>query len=363
LTSTRCWPLSSVSSGDDAVPVLRVMICDGSPGFAARLQRLLEHDGDIAVIPCGASTQETMTMVGSGTVDLIAIDAGLPGASGMQPVEEIMSSSPLPVLVLISAIGSRAEQASAALAAGAVDAVGKDEINLADVAGPRGAAFRDRIRLLARAHVIRHPRAGLRRQPHPAGPGRRVSAIGVCASTGGPSVLATVLSSLPLGYPIPLLVVQHISVGFTTGLVRWLDHAAGLPVQVAVHGAQAGAGAWIAPEGANLRLGHAGRLELDRAADGGPYQPSGDVLLASIAEVAGPAGIAVVLTGMGADGAQGAAAVRRAGGFAIAQDEPSSAVYGMPRVAAENGVNLVLPPAEIVSYLAGLSYQPLAAAP
>jgi two-component system, chemotaxis family, protein-glutamate methylesterase/glutaminase len=344
------------------VPALRVMICDDSPGYALALGRLLEHDGDIAVVGCGETAQETMARLGTGTVDLITVDAGSPVAGGLAAVEEIMSSRPLPVLVLVSAARGRAEQASAALAAGAVDAIGKDAINLAEPAGPNAAALRERVRLLARTHVIRHPRARLRRRAHPALVGRRVAAIGFCASTGGPNVLATVLSALPTGYPIPLLIVQHISAGFSAGLVRWLDHVAGPPVHLAAHGAPVGPGAWIASEGANLRLGHAGRLELDDAPDGRPYQPSGDVLLASIAEVAGPGGIAVVLTGMGSDGAEGAAAVRRSGGFAIAQDEASSAVYGMPKAAAEKGVNLVLSPHEIGSYLAGLRYQPLAAA-
>jgi len=338
--------------------VLRIMICDDTPGYAVALQRLLEHDGDISVVACGANASEAVAMLARTAIDLIAIDAGPRGAASLAAVEEIMSSRPLPVLVLLPSVRSKAEQSRAALAAGAIDAIAKDEINLADPAGPDSAAFRDRVRMLTRAKVIRHPRARLRLRSDPTGWGRGASAIGFCASTGGPTILASMLAALPPGYPIPLLVVQHIRVGFTEGLVSWLDRASVLPVRVAEHGGLAGPRAWIAPENADLRLGPAGRLELDTSASGSRYRPSGDVLLTSIAAEAGQGGVAVVLSGMGTDGASGVAAVRRAGGFAIAQDERSSAVYGMPQAAAGRGVNLVLSPAEIVSYLAGLTYQP-----
>ena len=239
---------------------------------------------------------------------------------------------------------------------------GKDEVNVADPGGAQGAAFRDRVRLLARARVIRHPRARLRRNRELPGRGRPVSVIGFCASTGGPKILEALLAALPPGYPIPLLVVQHISPGFTAGLVRWLNLSAGVPVRVAAAGVVAAPGAWVAPEGANLSLAGTGRLELDRRAGGRRYLPSGDVLFASIAAAAGPHGVAVVLTGMGRDGARGATAVRVAGGLAVAQDEESSPIYGMPRAAAETGVDLVLSPPEIASHLRGLTYQPLAGA-
>jgi two-component system chemotaxis response regulator CheB len=121
---------------------------------------------------------------------------------------------------------------------------------------------------------------------------------------------------------------------------------------------QAGPGAWIAPEGAHLKLAATGKLYLDRRTVAGHHRPSGDVLLASIAAVAGRAGVAVVLSGMGADGAAGAAAVHARGGLAIAQDEESSAVYGMPKAAVDLGVELVLSPHEIAVSLLELVHGP-----
>jgi two-component system chemotaxis response regulator CheB len=176
---------------------------------------------------------------------------------------------------------------------------------------------------------------------------------------GGPYVLAQVLGGLPAAYQVPILVVQHITAGFTESLARWLDQTVPLPVRVAAEGPLRAPGAWLAPEGAHLMLAALGRLRIDRQAAAGLYRPSGDVLLSSIAEVAGRTGVAVVLTGMGRDGAVGAAAVRGKGGLAVAQTEESTVAFGMPQAAIVSGVDLVLAPDEIVGCLAGLRHVPL----
>ena len=109
------------------------------------------------------------------------------------------------------------------------------------------------MKLLSRVRVIRHPRARLGVSGGPV-PARRASVIGMCASVGGPQVLARLLDALPADYPIPILVVQHIAAGFTEGLARWLDQAVRVPVGVAVPGARTAPGVWFAPEGAHLML-------------------------------------------------------------------------------------------------------------
>jgi two-component system chemotaxis response regulator CheB len=132
---------------------------------------------------------------------------------------------------------------------------------------------------------------------------------------------------------------------------------------MAQDGIPAQPGVWVAPEGAHLKLSPTGRLALDRQLVSGRHRPSADVLLHSIAEAAGRTAVAVVLSGMGRDGAAGAAAVREHGGLAIAQDEHSSAVFGMPRAAIERGVDVVFPPAGIAAWLLALRCQPLTASP
>ncbi|HEY9244208.1 MAG TPA: chemotaxis protein CheB [Streptosporangiaceae bacterium] len=338
---------------------VRVLICEDSAVYAAGLRRALEYDRDITVAAVCPTAEEALAALPTARPDLVTMDIELPGMDGLAAVEEIMSSRPVPVVVLSGLVGPDGEKAAAALGAGAVDACAKTDLDLSDPAGVTAAAFRARIRALARVPVIRHPRARLRARSTAGPGGRRASVIGICASTGGPQVLFHVLSSLPPNYPIPLLVVQHMGPGFTEGLVRWLDRNVGIDVTMAEDQLPLAAGAWVGPKGAHLCLGGDGRLVLDRSSPSGPHRPSADALLTSIAVHAGRAGAAVVLTGMGRDGAAGAAAVRRAGGLVIAQDEPSSAVFGMPKAVIEQGADLVLPPSEIADALAHLGHLPL----
>ena len=206
--------------------------------------------------------------------------------------------------------------------------------------------------------MIRHPRARLNgRSSAPGPPALHGSVIGICASTGGPHALATLLSGIPAGFAVPILVVQHIGVGFSEGLARWLDATVPLPVRLAGHGARAVPGVTLAPDGADLVLGPDGILRLDRTTPAGLHRPSADVLLRSIAQRAQSGGVAVVLTGMGRDGADGLAAVREAGGLTIAQNEATSAVYGMPHEAAKRGAALILPLDEIAGALTTMALE------
>ena len=264
-----------------------------------------------------------------------------------------MSVRPLPILVLSSYVGS--ERAAAVLAAGALDAVRKDELDLLDPKGADAVALRRRVRVLAGARVIKHPRAHLWVTAARAGsPGRTAAAIGVIASTGGPPALATLLGGLPARFEVPVLVVQHIAHGFTEGFARWLDQTVPLPVALAGDGQRLGPGIWVAPEGAHLVLRPGLRLALDTTASAGAHRPSGDILLTSMAESLGRLAAGVVLTGMGRDGALGLGRIARAGGLTIAQDEPTSAVFGMPRAAAEAGAEAVLPLRDIAGRLVAL---------
>jgi two-component system chemotaxis response regulator CheB len=339
---------------------LRVLICEDSGTYAAALRRTLEHDGDITVVAVCSTAEEAISALPRTAPDLVTMDVALPGMDGIDAVGKIMGSRPLPILVLSGQAGQETGLSAAALAAGALDVLAKDDLDLLNPAGPSGAALRHRIKVLSRARVIRHLSARLGDLSAGPVPGRRASVIGICASVGGPQVLMRLLDALPADYPIPILVVQHIAAGFTDGLVHWLDQTVVVPVGIAASGAPAGAGVWFAPEGAHLTLAASGRLALDRHTVAGRHRPSGDVLLTSIAAAAGRAGVAVVLSGMGSDGAAGAAAVLRQGGLAIAQDQQSSAVFGMPKSAIDLGVTVVLSPEKIASCLLGLGYKPAA---
>lgn len=332
----------------------RVVICEDSRTYAAALRRTLEHGGEIEVVDSFTSAEALIAALPKLQPDLVTMDIELPGMGGLEAVEEIMSAGPLPILVLSSHVGPRTQHAAAALAAGALDAIAKDDLDLLNPAGAAATALRRRVRLLSRARVIRHPRARLKARKARTPDSRAIAAIGICASTGGPPALATLLGGLPRSFRIPVLVVQHISAGFTEGLATWLDGAVPLPVALAVDGARLGPGIWIAPEGAHLVV-RGSRLVLDTTTAAGHHRPSGDQLLLSLAKTFKSHAAAVVLTGMGKDGAAGAQAVRAAGGLVIAQDEATSAVYGMPKVVAEAGADHVLPLEEIAPRLRGFA--------
>ena len=141
---------------------------------------------------------------------------------------------------------------------------------------------------------------------------------------GGPHALLELLGSLPASFPLPILIAQHITIGFADGLAHWLDASVPLPVRIARAGDSVARGVWLAPDDAHMLLDPGGRLALRRGTPADHNVPSGDVLLRSLAATLGRDAVAVVLTGMGRDGAEGTAAVRAAGGFTIAQDEATS---------------------------------------
>lgn len=171
--------------------------------------------------------------------------------------------------------------------------------------------------------------------------------VAIAASTGGPSALAAVLSGLT-DLQAPVLVVQHLHADFVAGLVQWMARVSALPVEIASdHQIAVPGRTYVAPGGTHLRLGANRRLELAEL----PvtvHRPSANELFTSVADSAGSAGIGVVLTGMGDDGAQGLLAIRRQGGVTLAQDEASSAVFGMPQAAERLGaVTEMLPLARL----------------
>jgi two-component system, chemotaxis family, protein-glutamate methylesterase/glutaminase len=337
--------------------VRRVLICEDSQTYAAGLSRMLARDPEIDVVGVCSSAEETISRLAQAGLKphLVTMDLELPGMSGGDAIEQIMSAQPIPILVLAGGVERGSKTALASLGAGALEVVSKDALDLRDPDGVGARAFRKRVKMLSGIRVLHHPRAGLKRQraADDAAPTRRASVIGICASAGGPQALVAVLAEIPATFAIPILVVQHIAPGFIEGFARWLDDQLPLPVRLACAG-RGGPGIWVAPEGSHLTLNGGNQLLLDEREHPGPHRPSADVLLRSIAAGAGAEGVAVVLTGMGRDGADGLGEVRRAGGLTITQDEASSAVFGMPKAAAERGAELVLAPLAIGGRLRAL---------
>jgi two-component system chemotaxis response regulator CheB len=272
------------------------------------------------------------------------MDLHMPDADGFSGIARIMAETPTPILVLTAtreeAVGFRA------LSLGALDILEKPQATT-DLRG-YGQLLRSRLRLLAGVKVIRHVRGLRERRPPPPREAARPDLVVIGASLGGPRALASVLRGLPPTFAAPIAVVQHIADGFTEGLAGWLASESRLDVREARDGDPLVPGrVLLAPSGRHLVVSGA----VARLSDAPPvdtFKPSVTPLFLSAARHHGARACGVLLTGMGRDGAEGLRAIRAAGGTTLAQDEGTSAVFGMARAAIELGaVERVLPLEEI----------------
>ena len=333
---------------------IRVVIVDDSLVAREMLSQILSSDPDIEIVGTAADGQAGVDMVAQLKPDLVTMDIHMPRMDGLDAVEHIMAHTPTPVLVVSSSVhGEGLGVAFEALTAGALEVMKKPEPRDWEDLERIGREIIRKVKILARVRVIRHIRGRMRvgstRIPAasptvlPAS-AAGISLVAVGSSTGGPSALMLLLSSLPKDFPVPVLIAQHIADGFIPGLVEWLNGGCAIHVREASDGAPIEAGAaYLAPTGRNLEFdGHRTHFTTPKA--GQLYIPSADTLFESVATSMRSQAVGVILTGMGNDGARGLKDMHDAGAKTLGQDEATSTVYGMPRAAAELGaVDLVLP--------------------
>ena len=335
-------------SVDDRTGPARVVVVEDSLVQRAKLVAVLESDGDIEVVGEATTAVEAIALVASLRPDVVTLDLNIPDGGGQYALEQIMAHTPTPVLVLSSTVSDRTSApAVEALVGGALLAVPKPTRWTAEFESD----LRRNVRMIRSVPVIRHMRGRLRGAPPtpiPHSPPtsqlmahRRTSPMDSCvvaiaASTGGPPALATVLQGLS-SLTAPVLIVQHIHADFVQGFVDWMARVSPLEVVLAQRGQPLRDHCvHIAPGGTHLCISHDWKIDLV-SAPATVHRPSADQLFESVALRAREKGVGVLLTGMGEDGAGGLAAMHRAGAFTIAQDEATSAVYGMPRAAQRLG--------------------------
>jgi two-component system response regulator WspF len=285
--------------------------------------------------------------------DLILMDMIMPGVDGVEATRRIMKESPCPILVVTSTVAGNIGKVYEAMGHGALDAVETPTLGT-DGQLQGGQALLEKIRRIER--LVEKPKAGLSAShaalPDPtvprSGPGTRFLLIG--ASTGGPTVLAGLLAALPRGLPAAVVIAQHVDEAYARGLAHWLGERSALPVEVPSEGATPTPGrVYLADSRKHLTLAADRRLRyVDEPP--GTYRPSVDVLFQSAGRNAAAPGVAVLLTGMGRDGAAGLLVLRRAGWTTLAQDQATSVVWGMPKAAIDAGAAVhVLPPERMTS--------------
>jgi chemotaxis response regulator CheB len=277
--------------------------------------------------------------------DVILMDLLMPVMDGVEATRRIMNYSPCAILVVTADVTRNMSKVFAAMGAGALDVVSTPTLT-ASSRDVSAAALLAKIRLIGLLGVSYAPVPALFID---AGEQSATALIAIGASAGGPPAVAHVLRDLSATLPAAVLVVQHVDAEFVDSMAEWFDSQCSLTVRVAREGIKPAVGcAYLAAGDAHLVVKADGRLAYRAEPLDAPYRPSADVLFSSIAESWRGVAIGVVLSGMGRDGALGLQRLRATGSRTIAQDESTSAVYGMPRAAAElSAATDVLPIAQI----------------
>ena len=335
---------------------IRVLLVDDSSMVREMLREILELEPDIQVVGEAGNGQEAIEKARLLKPTLITMDLEMPMMSGMEAITVIMGAKAVPILV-VSGVAD-AQKAYEAVRRGALDVVAKPDVSDASV-----KEFVAKVRMLAKVPVITHIRplypeeqrctttTPSQRPPLPAlrtsgsVSGSTGLVFAIASSTGGPQILAQILPQLPADFPCPVLIAQHISEGFATGMAEWLSGLCRLPVRLAKHGEPVCAGSvYLAPPEYHCTVNSSRQITLVERSEQDIYRPSCDRLLESVATVYRADAVGIILTGMGKDGAHGIARIHGSGGTTLAQDAESSLIYGMNRCAIEAGaVQKVVP--------------------
>lgn len=331
---------------------IRILIVDDSAFVRYALAKRLDEEPDLTIVGTARDGIDALEQVAHLQPDVVTLDIEMPRLNGLDTLRQMMVQHPQRVIMLSSLTQQGARETFQALSLGAIDFVPKptSTVQLQQVMG----TLKDKIRAVAgvpmsRLQRLRPAPALGRGAPPPAaatrplGPRDAVLVIG--ASTGGPQALQRVVSELPADLPAAVAIVQHMPAPFTATLAERLNAHSPLAIREA-GGADAlrvGQGL-LAPGGYHLVLHRGGGISLSNDPPRNHVRPSVDVTFESAAEAFGPATVAVILTGMGADGAAGAGRIKAAGGMVLAESEETCVVYGMPRRVAEAGLADALVP-------------------
>ncbi|WP_341501677.1 chemotaxis response regulator protein-glutamate methylesterase [Gallaecimonas sp. GXIMD4217] len=341
---------------------IRVLVVDDSSFFRRRVTEILEQDKDLTVVGSAINGKEAVAKAAELKPDVITMDIEMPVMDGISAVKEIMLANPTPILMFSSLTHDGAQATLDALESGALDFLPK---RFEDIARNRDEAValllqkvkaigRRRGLSIIRARQLRQsqaPRPAVTEaarpaapaQPRPAEPPRRRRArpyrlLAIGCSTGGPVALQQILTQLPADFPMPIVLVQHMPATFTAAFAQRLNGLCQIGVKEAANGDSLRPGqAYLAPGGKQMLVEN-GRLKVLEGPEHLTYKPSVDVTFGSAAKSYGGDVLSAILTGMGADGREGARLLKGQGATIWAQDEASCVVYGMPQAVVAAGI-------------------------
>ncbi|MBU2985820.1 chemotaxis response regulator protein-glutamate methylesterase [Saccharophagus degradans] len=344
----------------------KVLVVDDSQFFQVRLKQIINEHPDLEVVGIAANGQEAIDLEESLRPDIISMDYEMPHLDGISAVRSILSKRPIPIVMFSSMTYEGATITLEALDAGAVDfipknfaEVSRDSVVLKKRLHEKLLLFAQKAKPSVAARSTTQP-SGVRpsalganlsssRSPRPASnapsaPKKRIKGlvklVAIGASTGGPVAVSEIITRLPANFPVPIIVAQHMPENFTKAFSERLNRQSAVEVREAQDGDLLKPGVvYVAPGGNQLMVDKTGRSI--RILDGDArltYKPSVDVLFASAASAMGDKVLAIVLTGMGADGCDGAKLLKQKGATIWGQDKDSCVVYGMPAAVAKAGL-------------------------
>ncbi len=321
--------------------MIRVLVVDDSAVMRRIISRMLSKDRSIEVIGTAENGEEAIEKIETLKPDIVTMDVEMPRMDGLEALKQIMSRSPLPVIMLSAVTKEGAAATLDALNMGACDFVPKDLSGGALSISRVEEELTRKVKAAARRRKgALPPGQGSANEPLGLVPGGRAlrAVVAMGASTGGPPALQHILTRLPKDFPVPIAISQHMPRTFTQSFAERLNAMTQLAVKEAENKERLTAGvALLAPGDVHMSVRRKGTDVIVEFVEdkNHVYRPSVDLLLSGIANVYGPKTIAVILTGMGNDGLNGVRQVRASNGYVIAQDQETSAVYGMPRAVVE----------------------------
>ena len=331
---------------------IRVLIVDDSALIREVLSRTLGRDGDISVVGTAEDPIDAREKIKTLNPDVVTLDIEMPNMNGLAFLDKLMRLHPLPVVMVSTLTTKGASETLLALELGAVDFVAKPSTDLAGGLEAFGQNLREKVRAAAKSAVH-----GASAKPAPVQKLRTAAAphgalIALGASTGGVEAIRVVLGEMPTDCP-PIVIAQHMPAGFTTRFAARLDELSEVKVIEAEDRMPLEVGkAYVARGDWHLRVERSSgqlkcRLGQDELTSG--HRPSVDVLFESVAQQVGAMAVGAILTGMGRDGARGLKLMRDAGAYTVGQSATSALVYGMPRVAFEEGAVVEQAPVEAIA--------------
>ncbi|WP_028768706.1 protein-glutamate methylesterase/protein-glutamine glutaminase [Shewanella fidelis] len=359
---------------------IKVLVVDDSSFFRRRVSEIVNQDAELEVIGTASNGAEAVKMAAELNPQVITMDIEMPVMDGITAVKQIMASKPIPILMFSSLTHDGAKATLEALEAGALDFLPKRFEDIASNKDEAISLLQQRIKTLGRRRLfrpisrtttaidkattsqelrpsrvsstaLRQPAALATQHSAEKSPrassvtrasGKKYKALVIGTSTGGPVALQKVLTQFPANYPHPILLIQHMPAAFTPTFATRLNSLCKIEVKEAVSGDVLKPGcAYLAPGGMQMMLERGGAYGRIKVIAGKPdmnYKPSVDITFASTSKVIGGDVLAVVLTGMGADGREGARMLKSVGATIWAQDEASCVVYGMPQAVTTSGI-------------------------